>query len=597
MVLSAEQAAAVSCSEREAVIIAGPGTGKTAVLAARIVRLLEEGARAASILAVSFTVKAAAELRERTGKSLGGNSADLAALTVCTFHSFCASLLREQGPETGIPANFTIIAGAEREELLEKAVNDSGLQKRAGRRRLGEYIESRKRFLLLPGGEKPALDSLARLAAAFGLPPVDAGLEEGYRRYRARLRAESFLDFEDLIAGTVRLLAGNPAVLADCRSRWRHILVDEYQDVNFAQYALIRLLAPGSHQAGESPELRVIGDPDQAIYAFRGSDKRFIDRFTQDYPQAACFRLRRSFRCAAPILNAAGRLTGALLEGADAAAPLFRFTFPTEKSEAEGIARRIAALVGGTSFFAIDSKAAGAGTANPDEIAVLLRSAALARPLIKALEDHGVPYDFGGEPWWEEDAARSLIGLLRTEPSLREKPPAEAVRAAWDLLRQNKPGPSRKRGGGALDADRILERLVNTAAFYDDLAELLDTLAAAPEDGVPEIRREGVRIMTIHASKGLEFDHVFVPALEEGLLPFTLYGELSEALIGEEQRLLYVAMTRARRGLYLSRAESRLYGNRTHTLAPSRFLKDLEPIIPLAKDRNPKHRDPQRTLF
>ncbi|MDR0582900.1 MAG: UvrD-helicase domain-containing protein [Treponema sp.] len=601
--LSAEQTAAVSCAEREAVIIAGPGTGKTAVLAARVVRLLEEGAAAASILALSFTVKAAAELRERIGKSPDCNPADLAALTVCTFHSFCASLLREQGPETGIPANFTITAGAERDALLETIVRDLGLKKTAGRRRLGEYIESRKRFLLLPGREKPALDSLACLAAEFAPPPIDAELEEGYRLYRDRLRLESLLDFEDLVAGTVRLLAGNTAVLADCRSRLRHILVDEYQDVNFAQYALIRLLAPGSHQAGEnSPELRVIGDPNQAIYAFRGSDKRFIDRFTLDYPLAARFRLRRSFRCAAPILNAAGLLTGARLEGADAAVPLFRLSFPTEKSEAEGIARRIAALVGGTSFFAIDSNAAGngEGTVNPGEIAVLLRSAVLARPVLKALEDHGIPYEFlGDKPWWEEEPVRVLTGLLRTpDPSLRGKTPVEAVRAAWvSMNRAKTKSPSRKKP--ALHGE-VLDRLLNAAAFYDDLAEFLDTLALAPEDGVPEIRREGVRIMTIHASKGLEFDHVFVPALEEGLLPFTLYEDrrtLSEALIGEEQRILYVAMTRARRGLYLSRAESRMYGNRKLSLAPSRFFKDLENIIPLAKDRKPKRRDPQQTLF
>ncbi|MDR1574641.1 MAG: UvrD-helicase domain-containing protein [Treponema sp.] len=604
--LTAEQAAAVSGTEREAIIIAGPGTGKTAVLAARIVRLLEEGAQAASILAVSFTVKAAAELRERIAKSAGGTDNahfDLAALTVCTFHSFCASLLREQGPAAGIPANFRIIAGAERDGLLAEIAKDPGIKKAAGPRRLGEYIESRKRFLLLPGEEKPALASLARMAAEFGPPPPDGELEAGYRLYRGRLRAEALLDFEDLVAGIVRLLAGNPAVLANCRSRWRHILVDEYQDVNFAQYALIRLLVPGSHQTGElsagnSAELRVIGDPNQAIYAFRGSDKRFIDRFTQDYPQAACFHLRRSFRCAAPILNAAGRLTGARLEGEDAAVPLFRFAFPTEKSEAEGIARRIAALVGGTSFFAIDSKAAGsgAGSTNPGEIAVLLRSAALARPVLKALEDHGIPYEFWGDkPWWEEEPARSLIGLLRSSDlSVREKSPVAAVRAARDLAHN----PSRKKNGGALDGEAP-DRLTAAAAFYDDLAEFLDTLAFASEDGVPEIPREGVRIMTIHASKGLEFDHVFVPALEEGLLPFTLYEggrTFSEALIEEEQRLLYVAMTRARRGLYLSRAETRMYGRRKLTLAPSRFLKDLEPVVPLAKDQSPK-RDPQRALF
>ncbi|MDR1949177.1 MAG: UvrD-helicase domain-containing protein [Spirochaetaceae bacterium] len=648
--LSEEQTEAVSCQAREAIIIAGPGTGKTAVLAARIGRLLLDGVDPVSILAVSFTVKAAAELRERAGKISGvpftggdgdrdstgrdGNrdsdgrngDSDSAGLTVVTFHSFCASLLREQDPDRGIPANFRIAAGPEREGILEEIAKAAGIKKSVSPRRLGEYIESRKRFLLLPGEDQPwflkktrspepVLDSLFRLAGEFGLPPIDTGLEEGYRLYRGRLRGEALLDFEDLIAGTVRLLAGNPESLEKCRRRYRHILVDEYQDINFAQYCLIRLLAP----TGEgSPELRVIGDPNQAIYAFRGSDRRFIDRFLRDYPRAACFQLSRSFRCAAPILNAAGRLTGTRLEGADeTGVRLFRSAFPTEKSEAEGIARRIAGLVGGTSFFAIDSNTTGgtetaAETTSPGECAVLLRSIALARPIIKALEDHGIPYDLTGEkPWWEEEPALSLTGLLweslsGNTPSdsgfrLNKKSPAEAIRTAWEFMAKNKPAVFlRGKKTQVPDSDDVLNRLIHAAAFYDGLREFLDTLAVSGNADLPEIKREGVRIMTIHGSKGLEFDHVFIPALEEGLLPLTLFEEnrdVPDTLIEEEQRLLYVAMTRSRRGLYLSRSESRTYGKRKLKLAPSRFLDCLETIIPQDRDRTLKRRDPQQQLF
>ncbi|MDR3145657.1 MAG: UvrD-helicase domain-containing protein [Treponema sp.] len=705
--LSDEQAEAVSSSAREAIIIAGPGTGKTSVLAARIAELLRKGIDPASILAVSFTVKAAAELRERVAGTAGGvpagkgcdsNAAGItggitggitsgigsgisAGLTVATFHSFCASLLREQGPERGIPAGFRIVTGPERDELLEEIAEAANLKRSAGIRRLGDYIESRKRFLLLPGeaepnfgrrssrtgpqaaprilSPEPVLDSLARLAAELGIPPMDGSLEEAYRLYRSRLRAESLLDFEDLIAGTLRLLATHGDLLDACRARYRHILIDEYQDINFAQYGLIRLLAPGSALAGDaSPELRVIGDPDQAIYAFRGSDKRFIDRFMPDYPGAAQFRLRRSFRCAAPILNAAGRLTGAPLEGTGhGGAELFRFTFPTEKSEAEGIARRIAALTGGTSFFAIDSNTVSSGNSaegrrqddsgddaygadgadgavgavgetSPGDCAILLRSAILARPIIKALGDHGIPCELTGDkPWWEEEPARSVISLLwesvlrertgkppkdaaapespGTTPglSLKGKTPPEAIRTALAFMESgNATGSVRKKRGPAPGGDDILQRLINAAAFYDDTGEFLDTLAVSggTNDGVPEIKREGVRIMTIHGSKGLEFDHVFIPAMEDGLLPFTLYEEgrnIPDSLIAEEQRLLYVAMTRARRGLYLSRAESRRYGNRKLALEPSRFLKHLETVIPQAREIRLKPKNPQQELF
>jgi superfamily I DNA/RNA helicase len=330
-----------------------------------------------------------------------------------------------------------------------------------------------------------------------------------------------------------------------------------------------------------------------------------------------------------PILDAAGRLTGDRLEGTEnGGVQLFRFSSPTEKAEAEGIARRIAALVGGTSFFAIDSRTVpgrernGAEETSPGECAILLRSAALARPIIKALGDHGIPYEFTGEkPWWEEEPAKSLVDLLRRGvfgdapapgsagapvepvPSFGGGTPSEAVREAAALLKRGGPaGSPRKKNASAPEGEEIIRRLINAAAFYDDIREFLDILAVSggEDRGIPETKRDGVRIMTIHASKGREFDHVFIPALEDGLLPFTLFEDnrnIPEDLIAEEQRLLYVAMTRSRRGLYLSRAESRMYGNRTLKLEPSRFLKRLETIVSPGGDEYPKRRNLQRELF
>jgi superfamily I DNA/RNA helicase len=588
-----DQAAAVSYDGKHAVIIAGPGTGKTAVLTARIERLIREGRDPASILALSFTVKAAGELRERIARAVSAEAA--AGITAATFHSLCCALLREQPPGRGIPKNFEVLSEAGRNAVLEDILRAASGKAAPRYRRLGKYIEGRKRFLLLPGETKPALGNapreLAELAESFGMGEADADAELLYGRYRARLKEDALLDYDDLVAGAARLLAGNPAVLAKYRARYRCILVDEYQDVNFAQYVLIRLLAPGGEAAPDVPELRVIGDPNQAIYAFRGSDKRFLDCFERDYPGAARFFLSRSFRCAAPIIKAAGRLTSALLEGAAGEGTLVRTEYPTEKSEAEGIARHIARLVGGTSFFALDSRAAGdaagEGSASLGECVVLVRTAALAAPVVKALKDHGLPYEAPGDaPWWEEEPVKTVLERMRASPRLTGLP-AAAARAAWEDAA----------GDGA-----PFERLLLLAGMYGSAGEFLDALAVsgsadAGPAGAPA--RDAVRVMTIHASKGLEADYVFAAGLEDGILPFTLYDGKDAAgpdRIAEEERLLYVAMTRARRGLYLSWARSRVLGNRRLEAAPSRFLRKLETLVPLTHETR-KRGDPQARLL
>jgi uncharacterized protein (TIGR00375 family) len=605
--LNPEQEQAVSYGGRQAIIIAGPGTGKTAALAARISRLIREGADPRSMLALSFTAKAAAELEARIKAAAGEKAAGVSA---ATFHSFCLSLLKERAGRNGVPRNFRILGEGERETMLREICAPSRKagtgHKRIGPEKLGEYIEARKRFLLLPGETAPnfggpGFESLIFLAAELGIPQMEPEHERLYGLYRDRLRSSALLDFDDLVAGAVRLLCRNREQLAVYRERFRCVFVDEYQDVNFAQYALIRLLAAQGEAvfpaegtiAGNAPSLWVIGDPNQAIYGFRGSDKRFIERFLEDYPQAGQFHLTRSFRCAAPISNAAGTLMSARLRGTEGEAALFRHEYPTEKAEAEGIARRIARLIGGASFFAIDSGTTdnGAGETDAADIAILIRSAALAPPLIKALRDHGIPFEFTGEkPWWEEEPARAVLDVLREARRPSVGAPAEAVERAWEALQKNKAQVAGKKA----EASESLKRLLGLASLYDDLSPLLETLAIRAAGDLPELRREGVKLMTIHASKGLEFDHVFLPALEEGLLPFTLYGDQH---IDEERRLLYVAMTRARRGLCLSCAMTRIFQGRKREAGPSRFLAELETMIPLARDFKARPRDPQRDLF
>jgi DNA helicase II / ATP-dependent DNA helicase PcrA len=538
LTLNAAQLAAVGHGDGPALVIAGPGAGKTAVIAARVGRLLAEGFDPASILALTFTKKAAAELRARIAASAGEERA--ARLTACTFHSFCLSVLTDHRAEAGLPELFKVMDEEEREAVLERAGG------RLGAAALGRCIESRKRRLLLPGEEAPRLGSgapadLAGLSARLGdrlggrlAEARDPELDRRYAAYRDELRASGSLDFEDLVAGTVRLMAARPGVLEALRKRYRAVLVDEYQDVDFAQYALVRILAgAGGGERGRS--LFVIGDPDQSIYGFRGSNPEFVRRFPEDHPDAKIFRLTRSFRCAAPILGAAGRLvSSAGLEGSGGAVALFRREYATDAAEAEGVAREIDRMIGGTRFFALDSGVAGAAPElrSLGECAILLRAAAMAPAFEKALDDHAIPFE--------------------------------------------------------------------TVAAPEFRAELPDGSIA------PLIAPERVRIMTIHAAKGLEFDQVFVPGLEEGILPFTLYDDDDEdggegresARAEEERRILYVAMTRARTGLRLSWARSRRFRGRPLELPPSRFLAEIGDLVPIEEEDGPRReRDPQLGLF
>jgi superfamily I DNA/RNA helicase len=621
-----DQARVIAHDGKRVLVVAGPGAGKTAVLAARAVRLVEEGSDPSSILAVSFTVKAAAELRERLLKSpcpgAGG-------IVVSTFHSFCAALLREEGKEF-VP-DFTILGEGERETILRKicGVNPVGKIKY---NRLGAYIETRKRYLLLPGETSPSPDIAPIvspiLASLEPPPPPVPELEALYTGYRDLLKDAALADYEDLIDLAVRLLSSRKETLEQVRRRFKHIFVDEYQDINFSQYVLIRLLVPAggeeetkgetAPEKAEETALWAIGDPNQAIYSFRGADKRFIDRFTREYPGAIRLELLKSFRCAAPILKAAGRLSGAELTSAAVErgpVRLFRREYPSDKSEAEGIARTIALLLGGASFFALDSGAAGGGqgSAAPEDCAVLVRAASLTGSITRALRDHGIPYQLSGQTlWWQEPPVEDLLQFIEKEewerkqekknprPALNpanptepaEPPdPARQILAAWDTLVKR-----RRLKEYAAEPPEPVAQLARLAGLFGNLPALTDALSGGA--GLPDPPASGVRVMTIHASKGLEFEYVFTAGLEEGILPFTLYDRAEDAAgIDEERRLLYVAMTRARQGLWLSAARSRSFRGRMLSCPPSRFLAELEDLIPLEGQTRPPKRTCQPMLF
>jgi len=592
--LNPEQRRAVEIAQGALLIVAGPGTGKTRTLTHRIAFLVtEKGVEPGSVLAVTFTNKAALEMRQRLEFLLGGEIAS--RMTVCTFHALGLSILRENHESAGLPADFPIIDHDAGIRMLRSLFPDLT---RAGAEKLGSQLsEAKQKDPREPAGADPELAE--RLA-----------------RYQKALAEAGCADLDDLVYGAVRLLADRPEALDSLRQRYLQVSVDEYQDINPAQYALLRLLAP----AGSN--LCAIGDPDQAIYGFRGADSGYFLRFEKDYPGAWVVNLSRNYRSTGPILAASSQMIGKARTGLSSEVwssgkgpVLVVHPAASEKAEAEFIAHRIETLMGGTSLFSLDSGRVeswvGAGVSGFAEIAVLFRTAAQAAPIQKALYRLGIPHQSAGErPLIEHPAVREVLGLLRAaaHPQMEEllargaggkagkragrkradrakavarlrgmletRALSEIVRAAVEEAGLADQGKGE--GKTAPEPDDALERLVALADRHrGGLTDFLDSVAlrSAVDDHDP--RAQKVSLLTLHAAKGLEFPVVFVAGCEDGLIPYLRKGE-ADADIDEERRLLYVAMTRAGRLLVFSHARKRFLFGKAMTNPPSRFLADIE---------------------
>ena len=388
--LNAEQRAAVEWVDAPLLIVAGPGTGKTRTLTVRIAHLIQSHrVPPAAILAITFTNKAAAELAERLSELLG--AAQVEALTVATFHKLGAALLFAHAASAGLSPNFVIVDEDERRVLLKTALPALGEQELD--RRL-EQISAAKNQLL--GPDDPALGAVCATETDV------AALRAVYSAYEAALAEAQSVDFDDLLLKTVQLLETDTLVRQAVQERFRWISVDEYQDVNLAQVRFLRLLAGGG------ANLCVIGDPDQAIYGFRGADRRYFLAFHADYPTARTLQLRTSYRSPQSLLDAAAQVIAknpdrqaqALLATFAAAVKVDVYTAPTDKAEAEYVVHQIEQLVGGTSYFSLDSgRVESSGQARRDfgEIAVLYRLNAQSRLLVEAFERSGIPYQVAGQ--------------------------------------------------------------------------------------------------------------------------------------------------------------------------------------------------------
>jgi DNA helicase-2/ATP-dependent DNA helicase PcrA len=628
--LNPEQREAVQATEGPLLVLAGAGSGKTRVLTNRVAWLIGVcGIAPEAILAVTFTNKAAGEMRERVAKLLGP---DAAGVWLSTFHSSCVRILRREIGQLGRSRGFVIYDEDDSLALVREALRRHGRDPKEEARALRWRIDQWKNAGLLPA------------AAAARAQDIDSEESaEVYATYQRLLAEANALDFGDLLLLTVELFDRHPEVLRHYQERWQYVLVDEYQDTNRVQYRLVNQLA-GGHR-----NLCVVGDPDQSIYRWRGADVRNILDFERDFPDAKVVKLERNYRSTQRILSGAG----AVVEN-NPGRPAKRMV--TDRGEGERIAVYAARDDRDEAQFVVRGilEAVREGGRSFGQCAVFYRTNAQSRPIEEELLKYDVPYVVvGGVRFYERaevkdalaylrllvnpaDAAalrrivnRPARGIGKTTLERAEALATERGLSLLDGLRTFAASESGRAGTavrgflallealagevlGAPPAEaiaRVLERsgylraLENEAtpeaqARLENLRELLlgaEDFAAAEEgdaDGrspleqfldqvalvsdldSAELRHDRVSLMTVHSAKGLEFPVVYVVGLEEGVFPHQASSHDPRAL-EEERRLCYVAMTRAMERLTLSWAhERRRYGSRSFG-TPSRFLREI----------------------
>ncbi len=617
--LNPEQRRAVEAPPGPLLIVAGPGTGKTRTLTARLAyTLLVRGLEPEQVLALTFTNRAAAEMRQRLETWLGPEQAR--RVPVHTFHSWGLALLRAwaseaEESEAPLPA---LLTEAEARALLARLFPQTPARQREA---WWQAIQKAKRQALDP-------EEAARRHP-------EAEWVEVYRAYQDALEREGYMDFGDLLLKPLRRLEADPDLRRRWQDRYRWIGVDEYQDLNEVQYRLLRCITRPDH------DLTVIGDPNQAIYGFRGASARYFLRFREDYPGAREHRLVRNYRSAPGILRAAQAVlpshppleaTRPGTQGVDV------WPTPTDRAEAETIVHAIEQMVGGTSYFSLDSgrvnEARTEGLSFGD-IAVLVRTRALLPPLQEALDRAGMPYRVVSDALWlQRPGVRALLALLQLVQDPGRADLWDALLAHWrvpsrvrerwagyvragepvlDLLAvaEDVPEPVRQRlqalfqvlAGRAEDipveALGELRRLwqqpmpasgnadPSAAPAAEDWERLLLSAEEARRQGTPwrhwvmqlhlarehdfiDPRSDHVHILTLHAAKGLEFPVVFLAACEDDILPYRLGREPADE--EEERRLFYVGMTRARERLILTWARKRRLFGQLREQRPSPFL-------------------------
>jgi DNA helicase-2/ATP-dependent DNA helicase PcrA len=645
--LNEAQREAVTTTAGPLLVLAGAGTGKTRVITYRIAYLLHGGTPPESVLAVTFTNKAAREMRERVADLLGKRPE---GLTLSTFHSLGARILRAEARAAGLHRDFNIYDTADQLSLVRTLLREvrgaaPGIQPDSV---LWAISRAKNKFHLPEDVSGSAIEDWEVLVAHV------------YRRYQESLRDVNCVDFDDLILLPALLMKRDPKMAERYRARYRYILVDEYQDTNAAQYRFLRSLV-GPHR-----NLCVVGDDDQSIYAFRGAEMDKILRFERDFPGARVVKLEENYRSTTSILNLAnaviaqspGRHEKTLRSRLGPGVPARWVTVADEVEEVDCILGEVQGLL--------------LGGENPASVAILLRAASQARPFEEKLRLRRIPYVFAGGPsyfdrkeirdvmaYWKvaanpkddfsllrivnvpprgfggvtirklDELARSrktsileALGLVCAGegdfiPSVRS-----ASRHVVDLFSRARERIEEKRFGamarGLVEDSSYAEvvadlypdpltRAARWAAVEELLAflerwegetrrgDFLDFLEALTLDREDSRDEEGetraVRLMTLHSAKGLEFSTVFLAGLEEDMLPHKKAQEEGEAAVQEERRLFYVGITRARKNLVITSARTRTLYGEARPRKPSRFLQEVEETGLLAIEEHDPHQE------
>jgi DNA helicase-2/ATP-dependent DNA helicase PcrA len=625
--LNAQQQRAVAAPPGPALVLAGPGSGKTRVLTFRIAYLIAAlGVPAYQILAVTFTNKAAREMADRVDALLGSRTR---GLWLGTFHAICGRILRREAAHLPVDHNYVIFDADDQRTLVKRVVKEKGLNEKDYRPRtvLGKISQAKNDLI---GPEDFPIQTHR-----------DETIKAVYQAYQAYLVASNAMDFDDMLLYTATLLESNPDVRETYAQRFRHILVDEFQDTNQAQYYLLHYLASHHHN------LFVVGDEDQSIYRWRGADYRNVQRFQRDYPEAETILLEQNYRSTQTILDAAvavidqntNRTEKNLFSERGAGEALVIYEAADDREEADYVVDTIARQV-------------QIGNARESDFAIMYRTNAQSRLLEEAFRRANMSYRLvGAQRFYGRREVRDMIAFLRLiynprdEVSLArvinlpsrgigavtlEKLQSRARQAGLSsgevllaLPGEDDQGHRKALGRSAARLMPFAEMLAHwveavdqtalTGLFdqvlqetgYEDyiksesdedqdrwanvlelrqvlleyeergLAEFLEAMAlVADQDTLPE-ERDAPTLLTLHAAKGLEFPQVFITGLDEYLLPHSRSRDDPESM-AEERRLFYVGLTRARDRLYLLRARRRRspYGS-YENMEPSRFLKDL----------------------
>ena len=624
--LNPPQREAVLHGDGPLLVLAGAGSGKTRVLTHRIARLIDEGVPPWSILAITFTNKAAREMRERVERLAGDMGRDA---WILTFHACCARILRRDIDKLGYKPSFTIYDADDQMNVIKQLCKSMNLdEKRFPPREIRAAISDAKNRVLSP----------AEWAKESGEDFRAKTISEVYAAYERQLAANNALDFDDLILKTLTLFSEHPPVLAAYQHKFSHILVDEYQDTNMAQYMLVRLIA------GESRNLCVVGDDDQSIYGWRGADLRNILEFERDFPDCRVIKLEQNYRSTSNILDAAnqviahnaGRKEKALWTDAGEGEKIRVYRALDERDEAAWVVRAIEGRM---------KRGARAG-----DFAVFYRTNAQSRVLEEAMVRRGVPYRvYGGMKFYDRKEVKDVLAYMRAvanpdddqsvrriinEPrrgigdatieTLAQFAQREGmsllsavISADESVLPARALGAVRKFGalmldltqaGISLSAGEFLQEVLDKTGYVAAIRASKDPDAQTREENVMELagavaeyesqspeggllgflenvalvtdldsmgeRPEAVTLMTIHASKGLEFPHVIVTGMEETVFPLGR-ATFEDGLMEEERRLCYVAFTRAMQSLALTFAVSRMLYNQRRNNPPSRFLSEI----------------------